>query len=35
MIKSNYYEEKKDLHFIVDHCVDWAQLVPLKEKDYK
>jgi len=35
MIKSNYYEDNKDLQFIVKHCVDWEKIVPLKEKDYK
>ncbi|MBS0616843.1 MAG: acyl-CoA dehydrogenase family protein, partial [Spirochaetes bacterium] len=35
MIQENYFEKNSDLIFNVDHFVDWATIVPLKEENYK
>jgi acyl-CoA dehydrogenase len=34
MIQGNYYEMNKDLQFTVDHFIDWATIVPLKEEGF-
>jgi alkylation response protein AidB-like acyl-CoA dehydrogenase len=35
MIQNNYYETNGDLMFNVDHFIDWATIVPLKEEGFK
>ncbi|GAB4436124.1 MAG: acyl-CoA dehydrogenase family protein [Turneriella sp.] len=34
MIQGNYYENNKDLQFTVDHFIDWATIIPLKEEGF-
>lgn len=34
MIQGNYYDMNKDLQFTVDHFIDWATIVPLKEEGF-
>jgi len=34
MIQGNYYDSNKDLQFTVDHFIDWATIVPLKEEGF-
>lgn len=34
MIESNYFEDNEDLQFVIEHCIDWENLIPLKEKDF-
>ncbi|HRP68987.1 MAG TPA: acyl-CoA dehydrogenase family protein [Turneriella sp.] len=34
MIQENYYDNNADLLFNIDHFIDWATLVPLKEEGF-
>lgn len=34
MIQGNYYDMNKDLQFTLEHFVDWATIVPLKEENF-
>lgn len=31
----NLYEETDDIGFIVDHCINWEEIIPLREQDFK
>lgn len=35
MIQNNYFDNNADLLFTVDHFVDWATIIPLKEEGFK
>lgn len=35
MVQGNYYDTNGDLIFTLDHFVDWATIVPLKEEGFK
>jgi len=35
MIQNNYFDNNADLVFNVDHFVDWATIIPLKEEGFK
>ncbi len=35
MVQGNYFDTNKDLQFTLDHFVDWATIVPLKEQNFK
>lgn len=35
MIQGNYYDMNKDLQFNLEHFVDWATIIPLKEEGFK
>lgn len=34
MIKSNYLEDNQDLQFVIQHCVDWADIIPGIENNF-
>jgi len=34
MITSNYFEDNKDINFILNHVIDWETIVPLRERGY-
>lgn len=35
MIQNNYFDSNSDLLFNVDHFINWATIIPLKEEDFK
>lgn len=35
MIQNNYFDNNADLLFTVDHFVEWATIIPLKEEGFK
>lgn len=35
MVQGNYYDDNADLAFTVEHFVDWATIIPLKEEGFK
>lgn len=35
MIQGNYFDDNADLAFTVDHFIDWATIIPLKEEGFK
>ncbi len=35
MIQNNYFDTNADLVFNVDHFIDWATIIPLKEENFK
>lgn len=34
MIQANYYDSNSDLRFTIDHFIDWATIIPLKEEGF-
>lgn len=35
MVQGNYFDDNADLTFTVDHFIDWATIIPLKEEGFK
>jgi alkylation response protein AidB-like acyl-CoA dehydrogenase len=35
MVQGNYFDDNADLAFTVDHFIDWATIIPLKEEGFK
>lgn len=35
MVQGNYFDDNADLIFTVDHFIDWATIIPLKEEGFK
>lgn len=35
MVQGNFFDDNKDLTFTVEHFVDWATIIPLKEEGFK